>query len=90
MLVVGGMADNTGTLVGALLLSLLPQLLRGYVGLEPVIYGGLLILILLVLPEGIVPTLPRVMRRRRAQPGRPPNEFHGSETLQQVYARNAT
>jgi len=68
MVVVGGMADITGALVGALLLSLLPQLLRRYVGLEPVIYGGLLILILLVLPEGIVPTLRSVLRRRRAGP----------------------
>lgn len=68
MVVVGGMADITGALVGALLLSLLPQLLRGYVGLEPVIYGGLLILILLVLPEGIVPTLRRLARRRRPRP----------------------
>ena len=67
MVVVGGMADITGSLVGALLLSLLPQLLRSYVGLEPVIYGGLLILILLVLPEGIVPTLRSVVRRRRAR-----------------------
>jgi branched-chain amino acid transport system permease protein len=68
MVVVGGMADITGSLVGALLLSLLPQLLRGYVGLEPVIYGGLLILILLLLPEGIVPTLRRVVLGRRARP----------------------
>ena len=65
MVVVGGMGDSTGALVGALLLSLLPQLLRGYVGLEPVIYGGLLVVILLVLPDGLVPALRRVVFRHR-------------------------
>jgi branched-chain amino acid transport system permease protein len=64
MIVVGGMGDTTGALVGALLLSLLPQWLRGYTGLEPVMYGGLLVLILLVLPEGIIPTIRRLVRRR--------------------------
>ena len=42
MIVVGGMGDMTGALVGALVLSLLPQWLRDYVGLEPVFFGGLL------------------------------------------------
>jgi branched-chain amino acid transport system permease protein len=59
MIIVGGLGDTTGVLAGALLLSLLPQWLRGYAGLEPLIYGGLLVLILLVLPEGIVPALRR-------------------------------
>jgi branched-chain amino acid transport system permease protein len=66
MIVVGGMADTTGVLVGALFLSLLPQWLRGYTGLEPVIYGGLLVVILLVLPEGVVPALRRLRPRRAA------------------------
>jgi branched-chain amino acid transport system permease protein len=61
MVVVGGLGDTTGALVGALVLSLLPQLLRGYVGLEPVIYGGLLVLILIVLPEGVVPAVRRAV-----------------------------
>jgi branched-chain amino acid transport system permease protein len=68
MLVVGGLGDTTGTLVGALVLSLLPQLLRGYVGLEPVIYGGLLVVILIVLPVGAVPALRNALVRRPARP----------------------
>lgn len=66
MVVVGGMGDTTGTLVGALLLSVLPQWLRGYTGLEPVIYGGLLVVILLVLPEGVVPAIRQLLGRRPA------------------------
>ncbi len=64
MIVVGGMGDTTGALVGALFLSLLPQWLRSYTGLEPLIYGGLLVLILVLLPEGVVPALRHVRLRR--------------------------
>jgi branched-chain amino acid transport system permease protein len=70
MIVVGGMGDMTGALVGAVVLSLLPQWLRNHVGLEPVFYGGLLVLIFLVLPEGIVPALRRALGpRTRPAPG---------------------
>lgn len=70
MIVVGGMGDMTGALVGAVVLSLLPQWLRNHVGLEPVFYGGLLVLIFLVLPEGVVPALRRVLGpRARPAPG---------------------
>lgn len=68
MVIVGGMGDMTGALVGALVLSLLPQWLRGYVGLEPVIYGGVLVLMLTLLPEGVVPALRRPLRRPRRTP----------------------
>jgi branched-chain amino acid transport system permease protein len=66
MIVVGGIGDTTGTLVGALLLSLLPHWLRDYTGLEPVIYGGLLVLIMILLPEGAVPAVRRLGARRGA------------------------
>lgn len=78
MVVVGGMGDTTGALVGALLLSVLPQWLRGYAGLEPVIYGGLLVAILLLLPEGIVPAIRHLLARRPAAVVLGPGE---SETL---------
>ena len=65
MVVVGGLGDTMGVLVGALVLSLLPQWTRDFVGLEPVIYGGLLVVIILLLPEGLVPALWAALRRRR-------------------------
>ena len=64
MVVVGGLGDATGALVGALVLSLLPQWTRDYVGLEPLIYGGLLVVIILLLPEGVVPALRGLLARR--------------------------
>lgn len=63
MVVVGGLGDTAGVLVGALVLSLLPQWTRDYVGLEPVIYGGLLVAIILLLPEGVVPALRNTLRQ---------------------------
>lgn len=59
MVVVGGMSDMLGALVGALVLSLLPHLLRDYPGWEPLIYGALLVIILLLVPEGVVPSVSR-------------------------------
>ncbi|MCC7166150.1 MAG: branched-chain amino acid ABC transporter permease [Rhodospirillales bacterium] len=69
MVVVGGLGDTMGVLVGALTLSLLPQWTRDYTGLEPVIYGGLLVFIILLLPEGVVPALRRLGRRVRRREG---------------------
>ncbi len=65
MVVVGGIGDTLGVLVGALALSLLPQLTRDYVGLEPVIYGGLLVGIILLLPQGMIPALRAAWHRSR-------------------------
>lgn len=65
MVVVGGLGDTMGVLVGALVLSLLPQWTRDYVGLEPLIYGGLLVGIIILLPEGVVPALRAMLRRYR-------------------------
>ncbi len=63
MVVVGGLGDMAGALTGALVLSLLPQLLRDYPGWEPLVYGSLLVVILLLMPRGVVPTLRRGVGR---------------------------
>ncbi|MCC6947954.1 MAG: branched-chain amino acid ABC transporter permease [Bradyrhizobiaceae bacterium] len=65
MVVIGGLGNTLGVLVGALTLSLLPQWTRDYVGLEPLLYGGLLVVIILLLPEGVVPALRDMLRPRR-------------------------
>ncbi|MCW2248489.1 branched-chain amino acid transport system permease protein [Azospirillum fermentarium] len=57
MVVVGGMASVFGSLVGAVLLTALPQLLATFEGWETVAFGGILILFMIVLPRGLVPTL---------------------------------
>ncbi|MFT0532936.1 branched-chain amino acid ABC transporter permease [Castellaniella hirudinis] len=62
MVVVGGMASVFGSVLGAVLLTALPQLLATFEGWEIVIYGAILILCMIFLPRGIVPTLAARLR----------------------------
>ncbi|MBU3724312.1 MAG: branched-chain amino acid ABC transporter permease [Burkholderiaceae bacterium] len=57
MVVVGGMASIYGSLVGAVLLTALPQALATFEGWETVVFGGILMLCMIFLPKGLVPTL---------------------------------
>lgn len=57
MVVVGGMASVFGSLVGAVLLTALPQALASFEGWETVVYGLILALCMMFMPRGLVPTL---------------------------------
>jgi branched-chain amino acid transport system permease protein len=57
MVVVGGMASVFGSLVGAVLLTALPQVLASFEGWETVVFGAILMGFMIFLPKGIVPTL---------------------------------
>jgi branched-chain amino acid transport system permease protein len=62
MVVVGGMASVYGSVFGAALLTALPQLLAEFEGWEMVVFGALLILVMVLLPRGLVPTVVRRVR----------------------------
>lgn len=62
-LVVGGVGSFWGPVIGASLMTALPEVLRGAVMYEPLISAAILILILFFLPGGLV-SLPRVVRTR--------------------------
>ena len=57
MVVVGGMASIYGSIIGAVLLTALPQGLASFEGWETVAFGAILILTMIFLPKGLVPTL---------------------------------
>lgn len=57
MVVIGGMASVYGSVVGAVLLTALPQALTAFEGWETVIFGAILMLCMIFLPKGLVPTL---------------------------------
>ena len=57
MVVIGGMASVYGSLVGAVLLTALPQLLATVEGWETVVFGAILMLCMIFLPKGLAPTL---------------------------------
>jgi branched-chain amino acid transport system permease protein len=66
MVVVGGMASVFGSIVGALVLTMLPQLLSTFEGWETVVFGAILMATMIFLPRGIVPTLAARFRRGSA------------------------
>jgi branched-chain amino acid transport system permease protein len=67
LIIVGGMASLPGVLVGALILVGLPELLREFAEFRMLMYGALLVVMMLVRPEGFWPAT----QRRR--------ELHASE-----------
>ena len=63
MVVVGGMASTFGALIGAALMTILPQLLGGLESYEMIAYGLILMLTMIFLPRGLVPTLRLRLRK---------------------------
>lgn len=62
ILVVGGRYSVLGPVLGSLLITPLPEVLRGAVQLQYVIYGALLILIMRFMPGGLADMLKRLLR----------------------------
>ena len=65
MVIVGGMGTLIGPVWGAILLTVLPELLRGFGDLRLVLYGAALTLVVLFMPGGIVQAA-RIVRARLA------------------------
>jgi branched-chain amino acid transport system permease protein len=61
MVVFGGMASTWGALVGAAVLTTLPQLLTALKEYEMVVLGGVLMATMIFMPRGVVPTLARAL-----------------------------
>jgi branched-chain amino acid transport system permease protein len=57
MVVIGGMASIYGSLIGAVMLTALPQALSTFEGWETVAFGSILMLCMIFMPRGLVPTL---------------------------------
>ncbi|HYL87630.1 MAG TPA: branched-chain amino acid ABC transporter permease [Burkholderiales bacterium] len=61
MVVFGGMASTFGAVVGAAVLTTLPQLLTVLKEYEMVTLGAVMMLTMIVMPAGLVPTLEKVL-----------------------------
>ena len=66
MVVLGGMASTFGAVVGAAILTILPQLLTWFAEYEHMIYGLILMLTMIFLPKGLVPSIHLAIRNRSA------------------------
>lgn len=67
MVVVGGKGTLSGPIVGGLIFGFVPELLRGSAPpqIQWIIYGGLMIAVVFVLPNGIVPAVTQCFRSLR-------------------------
>jgi len=71
MVIIGGLASIYGSLLGAALLTLLPEILRTFQDYDIIVYGLLLIVITMFMPGGLVKGIPALFGslRRRLQKG---------------------
>lgn len=66
MVVVGGMASTFGVVLGACLVVGLPQVFGGFEGFEMVFFGLALMLTVIFMPKGIVPTFAQRFSKRKS------------------------
>jgi len=71
MVVVGGAETIWGALIGASLLTILPESLRGLEDFEVLVYGAILMAVLLFMPRGIWVRLRSISWRRKERGERP-------------------
>ncbi len=58
MVIIGGLGNIYGVIAGAVVLSILPEVLREYGGLRMMIYGGVLVAVMIVRPRGLFSSIP--------------------------------
>jgi len=64
MIVIGGAASPFGALGGAALLTIIPQVFAAFHDYQDVSIGLMIMLAMIFLPKGIVPTLRNVLSRQ--------------------------
>ena len=67
MVVFGGMASTLGAVLGAAVLTTLPQLLTVFKEYEMVLLGAVMMLTMIVMPRGLVPTLEKAIDAARGK-----------------------
>lgn len=68
MVVFGGMASTFGAVAGAAVLTTLPQFLTVFKEYEMVLLGALMMLTMIFMPQGLVPTLEKALAAARRKP----------------------
>jgi len=65
MVAVGGMASVWGAMIGAALLTILPEYLRAFHDYDILIYGSILLLIMVFLPQGLFAGILSLIKKER-------------------------
>jgi branched-chain amino acid transport system permease protein len=71
MNVIGGMQSLVGAMIGVVFMQVMPELLRGYVEAQQVIFGIILIIVMAVVPGGLIEVVTRLKRMLTRQHARP-------------------
>ena len=74
MVVFGGMASTFGAIVGAAVLTTLPQLLAVFKDYEMMMFGAVMMGTMIFLPRGVVPSLARLFQSRGQRTSGPSKE----------------
>ena len=64
MAVLGGVSSVAGAIFGAAVLTLLPQVLTVFAEYEQLVLGAVMMLVMIFLREGVVPSIQRKIRGR--------------------------
>ncbi|MGZ8562288.1 MAG: branched-chain amino acid ABC transporter permease [Candidatus Limnocylindria bacterium] len=75
IIILGGMGSIPGVVVGSLALIGLPELLREFAEFKLLVYGGVLVVMMVARPEGLVPDVTRRRELHEAEPDQPEEEL---------------
>jgi branched-chain amino acid transport system permease protein len=67
MVVLGGLGSFWGAIAGAIILVQIPEWLASLASRQQLVYGGILLFVILVLPDGLLPTLGKAFQRGYAR-----------------------
>jgi branched-chain amino acid transport system permease protein len=80
VLIVGGMGSIPGVVFGALALIGLPELLREFAEFKLLVYGAVLVLMMLLRPEGFFPDVARQRELHEGEEEREEGGMFGDES----------
>jgi branched-chain amino acid transport system permease protein len=66
MLILGGQGSIWGAVIGAAFYVIIPQLLVRFDNLEPVIYGSVLLIVMILMPQGLTGIMAKLVSLHRA------------------------
>jgi branched-chain amino acid transport system permease protein len=71
MVVLGGLGSHWGAVIGAAFYVGVPQVLSSISRYQPIIYGGVLLVVIVLMPDGVTGALQRLSTKMRGTPGGP-------------------
>jgi branched-chain amino acid transport system permease protein len=68
LIILGGLGNQYGVIIGALALIALPDLLRGFSDFRMLIFGILLVVMMIIKPDGFLPRVPPQLEKKKDEP----------------------